>query len=141
MVRKEDMSDQWFQLFIKVSTFDKWENFLMSICRGRFEQEGKWNFFENSEPDLLFNLTKLNGAKIQTSLSMFDGFMNNDENIRKEMLDFTFPLQTFVIRAQLSENQEKKFFIDQHAASGVLSKSMEEAYDKVFPNNRYTHII
>eukprot|EP00092_Neocalanus_flemingeri_P036357 GFUD01039580.1.p1 GENE.GFUD01039580.1~~GFUD01039580.1.p1 ORF type:complete len:173 (+),score=26.98 GFUD01039580.1:103-621(+) len=53
------------------------------------------------------------------------------------MLDFTMPLKIMLIRAILYQNLEKKFFIDQHVASGFYSKSMEEAYYKVFPNNRF----
>ena len=137
MVRKENLDDDIFQLYMKVASFQSFKNYLMSICHGRFEQGGRWNCFENYEQDVLYNVRNLDGIPILSSTSMFDGFANQSENMMFEMLEFTLPLRTMVIRAQISENQEKKFFLDQRAAAGILTKSLDAAYNKVFPNNRF----
>ena len=137
MVRKENLDDDIFQLYMKVGSFKSFKNYLMSICHGQFEQGGRWNCFENYEQDVLYNVRNLDGIPILSSTSMFDGFANQSENMMFEMLEFTIPLRTMVIRAQISENQEKKFFLDQRAAAGILTKSLDAAYNKVFPNNRF----
>ena len=140
IVRKEDLDDEIFQLFIKVASFQNFENHLMSICRGRFDQGGNWNCFEKYEPDVVHNLRKLNGIPILSSTSMFDGFSNLSDDMKSEMLEFTLPLRAIIVRAQMSENKAKAFFIQQRQAAGILTKSLQEAYNKVFPNNRYTKI-
>jgi len=110
---------------------------LMTICRGSFDPSGKWNLFDRFELDFYRNLKENKGTPIRLSLNMFDVFNSLDEGVKTEMFEFTMPLQIMLIRALLHANFEKKFFIDQNAATGFYSKSMEVAYYKVFPNNRF----
>eukprot|EP00090_Calanus_glacialis_P047041 TRINITY_DN9527_c0_g1_i4.p1 TRINITY_DN9527_c0_g1~~TRINITY_DN9527_c0_g1_i4.p1 ORF type:complete len:389 (-),score=81.52 TRINITY_DN9527_c0_g1_i4:750-1853(-) len=136
-VRREFLFDQMFTFILQISTFENWENFLMSICRGQYDPAGKWNIFDRFETDYYTNLKRLNGSPIQASLSMFEGFQDIDEKLKIEMIEFTMPLQIMYIRAILYQHMDKQFFVDQHMASGLWYGGMEEAYSKVFPNNRF----
>ena len=78
-VRREFLFDQMFTFILQISTFENWENFLMSICRGQYDPAGKWSIFDRFKTDYYTNLKRLNGRPIQASLNMFEGFQDIDE--------------------------------------------------------------
>ena len=98
LVRREFLYDEMFKLYLQISTFENWEIFLMSICRGQFDHAGKWNMFDRFENDYYSNLKKMNGIPVQASLNMFEGFQNHGEKVKSEMLEFTMPIQFIFIR-------------------------------------------
>jgi len=97
MVRREDLNNEMITLYLKIATFDSFENFLMSICRGRYQLDGSWNCFDHYELEMLRNLKQMNGNPIKSCMRMFDGFSKLDETICLEMLEFTLPIRQLLI--------------------------------------------